>query len=77
MECFSVETPDTLEVITMSQLDALALAGQCLLGVLGFMALIGLALLLVNWIGRRRGEKTDAPAPRTPGTRAKLPDTKP
>ena len=42
----------------MDQLDALALAGQCLLGVLGFMALIGLALLLVNWIGRRRGEKT-------------------
>ena len=61
----------------MDQLDALALAGQCLLGVLGFMALIGLALLLVNWIGRRRGERRTRRPPRTPGTRAKLPDTKP
>lgn len=51
----------------MDQLDALALAGQCLLGVLGFMALIGLALALVNWIGRRRGEKTDAPASQNTG----------
>ena len=26
-----------------------------------------LALLLVNWIGRRRGEKTDAPASQNAG----------
>ena len=51
----------------MDQLDALALAGQCLVGVLGFMALIGLALLLVNWVGRRRGEKTNAPASQNAG----------
>lgn len=51
----------------MNQMDALALAGQCLLGILGFMALIGLALALVNWIGRRRGGKPKAPESRKAG----------
>ena len=52
----------------MDQLDALALAGQCLLGVLGFMALIGLALLLVNWIGRRgKGGRAGLPERRGHG----------
>ena len=45
----------------MGQMDALALAGQCFLGLLAFMALIGLVLVLVNFVGRRRGNRADAP----------------
>ncbi len=48
----------------MDQMDALLLVGESLLGILAFMALIGLALVLVNLIGRRRGQKPGIPEPK-------------
>ena len=45
----------------MDQMDTLLLAGRSLLGILAVMALIGLALVLVNFIGRRHGGKPNAP----------------
>lgn len=55
------EMPDRLGVIQMDQMDALLKMGESFLGILAIMALIGLVLALVNFIGRRRGKKPGAP----------------
>ena len=44
----------------MNQIDTLFLVGKSLLGILGIMALIWLALVFVNFLGRRRGNPPDA-----------------